>query len=44
MKKPHFDKKRKPYVNNNQFKGKSVIDYTSEFDKNKLETQSGDVV
>ncbi len=44
MKKPHFDKKRKPYVNNNQFKGKPVIDYTSEFDKNKLEAQSGDVV
>ena len=44
MKKPHFDKKRKPYINHNHFKGKPVIDYTSEFDKEKFEAQSGDVV
>ena len=44
MKKPHFDKKRKPYRSKNHFKGKPVIDYTSEFDKQKLDAQSGDVV
>ena len=43
MKKPHFDKKRKLHAHRNQFKGKPVIDYTSEFDKQKLEAQSGDV-
>ncbi len=44
MKKPHFDKKRKPRTHNNHFKGKPIVDYTSEFDKQKLEAQSGDVI
>jgi hypothetical protein len=44
MKKPHFDTKKKPYTNNNRFKGKPIIDYTNDFDVEKLKSQSGDVV
>ena len=44
MKKPRFDKKRKPRTNNDHFRGKPIIDYTSEFNKQKLEAESCDVV
>ena len=44
MKKSHFDTRRKPYINNNRFKVKPVIDYTSDFDVKKLKVQSGDVI
>ncbi|AXA33532.1 hypothetical protein [Francisella adeliensis] len=45
MKKPHSEHKKRYHNNNNsRFKGKPVVDYTSEFDNKKLQTQSGDVI
>ena len=44
MKKPTSNTRKKPYTNNNRFKGKPIIDYTSDFDMGKLKSESGDVI